>query len=61
MEDDLNFGEIEDDLNFWKMEDNPKQFKVKAMVVAPFQVTLFETKCSAILRSKVQWKVPRNQ
>ena len=49
MEDDLNFWEMEDDLNlwkmevdfnFWEMEDNPKQLKVKAVVVAPLQVTL---------------------
>ena len=31
--------EMEDDLNLWKMEDNPKQLKVKAMVVAPLRVT----------------------
>ena len=41
MEDNLNFWEMGDDLNFWKMEDNPKQLKVKAMVVAPLRVTLF--------------------
>ena len=34
-------------LNFWNMEDNPKQLKVKAMVVAPLRVTLYKvyTRC----------------
>ena len=41
LEDDLNLWKMEVDLNFWKMEDNPKQLKVKAMVVAPLRVTLY--------------------